>query len=168
METLAAPSGSDLSIPVPGVGKHFEMHPSGPSVNPATRMLPPPSASQDDNSRSHTRRQDQRSAQEEHVNSNSAVNSDEQPHTTLPVVPQEHDQNDASQSSSQVRTPEDVSHSQFDSANSPTRHKRTASGLLKAVDTPNEQRPRAESVSSAGSKAGEVSPYCSCLWCGIH
>ncbi|KAH0427941.1 hypothetical protein KCU90_g7026, partial [Aureobasidium melanogenum] len=38
----------------------------------------------------------------------------------------------------------------------PTRHKRTASGLLKAVDTPNEQRPRAESVSSAGSKAGEV------------
>lgn len=168
METLTASSGSDLSIPVPGVGKHFEMHPSGLSVNPATRMLPPTAASQDDNSRSHTRRQDQTSAQEEHVNSNSAVIPDKQLQITLPVVPQEHDQNDASQSSSQVRTPEDVSHSQFDSVNSPTRHKRTASGLLKAVDTPNEQRPRAESVSSAGSKAGEVSPCRSCLWCDIH
>jgi hypothetical protein len=168
METLTAPSRSDLSIPVPGVGKHFEMHPSGPSVNPATRMLPPPSASQDDNSRSHTRREDQQSAQEKHTNSTSLTVPDEQSHQTIPVVPQEHDQNDASQSSSQVRTPEDASHSQFDSVNSPTRHKRTASGLLKAVDAPNEQRPRAESVSSAGSKAGEVSSCRSCIGCTIH
>ena len=158
METLTAPSRSDLSIPVPGVGKHFEMHPSGPSVNPATRMLPPPSsASQDDSTQSHTRRQDRQFFEGEAVNSSSTLVHEEQPHATVPVIPQEHDQNDASRSSSQVDTPEDASQSHSDSLNSPTRHKRTASGLLKTVDTPNDQRPRAESVSSAGSKAGEVS-----------
>jgi len=167
METLTAPSRSDLSIPVPGVGKHFEMHPSGPSVNPATRMPPPPSASQDDRNRPHTQKENQGSSQEEQHNSTSTLVSDEQSPSSLPSVPQDHDQNDASQSSSRVRTPEDASYSQSDSINSPTRHKRTASGLLKAVDTPNDQRPRAESVSSAGSKAGEVSPCRSCLWCSI-
>jgi hypothetical protein len=157
METLTATSRSDLSIPVPGVGKHFEMHPSGPSVNPATRMPPPTSTIQDDQNRSHTQRPDQQSSQDEEVNSSTSSIPDEQSRPTLPVVPQEQDHSDASQSSSQVRTPEDASQSQPDSISSPTRHKRTASGLLKAVDTPNDQRPRAESVSSAGSKAGEVS-----------
>ncbi|KAG9980225.1 hypothetical protein KCU98_g8292, partial [Aureobasidium melanogenum] len=157
METLTAPSRSDLSIPVPGVGKHFEMHPSGPSVNPATRMPPPPpSNNQDGQDRSHIREQDQQSPQTEDSNSTSNPITGERSHTTTPAVPYEHDQNDASQSSSRVRTPEDASQSQTDTIYSPTRHKRTASGLLKAVDTPNEQRPRAESVSSAGSKAGEV------------
>ncbi|KAH0371380.1 hypothetical protein KCU65_g1929, partial [Aureobasidium melanogenum] len=156
METLTAPSRSDLSIPVPGVGQLFEMHPSGPSVNPATRMPPPPSNNQDSQDRSHTREQSQRSPQSEDSNSTSNPATGERPHTTLPTVPYEHDQNDASQSSSRVRTPEDASQSQTDSIYSPTRHKRTSSGLLKAVDTPNEQRPRTESVSSAGSKAGEV------------
>ncbi|KAG9511936.1 hypothetical protein KCV07_g9807, partial [Aureobasidium melanogenum] len=156
METLTAPSGSDLSIPVPGVGKHFEMHPSGPSVNPATRMPPPPSNNQDAQDRSHIREQDQQSPQSEDRDSTSNPVIGERSHTTIPAVPHEHDQNDASQSSSRVRTPEDASQSQTDTVYSPTRHKRTASGLLKAVDTPNEQRPRAESVSSAGSKAGEV------------
>lgn len=160
METLTAPSRSDLSIPVPGVAKHFEMHPSGPSVNPATRMPPPPpSAIQDDNRQSYTRREDQPSFQREDLNSNSTQYSGEQSPSPLPGVPQGLGQNDASQSSSQARTPEEASYSQLDSVNSPTRHKRTASGLLKAIDTPNDQRPRAESVSSAGSKAGEVSPY---------
>jgi hypothetical protein len=157
METLTAPSRSDLSIPVPGVGKHFEMHPSGPSVNPATRMPPPTSTIQDDKNRPHTQRPDQQSSQDEDINSSTNSIPDEQSRPTLPVVPQEQDQSDASQSSSQVRTPEDASESQPNSINSPTRHKRTASGLLKAVDTPNDPRPRAESVSSAGSKAGEVS-----------
>ncbi|KAH0006443.1 hypothetical protein KCU78_g12307, partial [Aureobasidium melanogenum] len=156
METLTAPSRSDLSIPVPGVGKHFEMHPSGPSVNPATRMPPPPSNNQDGQDRSHIREQDQQSPQSEDSNSTSNQVTGERSHTTIPAIPYEHDQNDASQSSSRVRTPEDASQSQTDTIYSPTRHKRTASGLLKAVDTPNEQRPRAESVSSAGSKAGEV------------
>lgn len=161
METLTAPPRSDLSIPVPGVGKHFEMHPSGPSVNPATRM-PPPSATQDDNSQSYTR--DQQSSQREDLDSRNTLISGERSPSTLPGVPQDHDQNDASQSSSQVPTPEDASQSLPDSITSPTRHKRTASGLLKAIDTPNDQRPRAESVSSAGSKAGEVSSYRSRLW----
>ncbi|KAH0343916.1 hypothetical protein KCU81_g5031, partial [Aureobasidium melanogenum] len=156
METLTAPPRSDLSIPVPGAGKHFEMHPSGPSVNPATRMPPPPSNNQDSQDRSHIREQDRQSTQSEDSNSTSKLATVERSHTILPTVPYEHDQNDASQSSSRVRTPEDASQSQTDSIYSPTRHKRTASGLFKAVDTPNEQRPRAESVSSAGSKAGEV------------
>jgi hypothetical protein len=159
METLTATSRSDLSIPVPGVGKHFEMHPSGPSVNPATRMPPPMTASQDDQNPSHTPRQDQQSSQGEENNLGTNSIPDEKPRPSIPVIPQEQDQSDASQSSSQVRTPEDASQSHLDSVNSPTRHKRTASGLLKAVDTPNDQRPRAESVSSAGSKAGEVSQY---------
>ncbi|CAD0090028.1 unnamed protein product, partial [Aureobasidium vineae] len=156
METLTAPSRPDLSIPVPGVGKHFEMHPSGPSVNPATRMPPPPSTTQDGQDRSHTREQVQQPSQTEDSVSSTQSLSDKQSQSTVPGVPQEHGQNVASQSSSQVRTPEDASQSQTSSINSPTRHKRTASGLLKAVDTPNDQRPRAESVSSAGSKAGEV------------
>lgn len=168
METLSAPSRSDLSITVPGVAKHFEMHPAGPSVNPATRMPPPPSAIQDDNRQSYTRRDDQKSSQREDLNSNSTQSPREQSRSPLPGVPQGHEQNDASQSSSQARTPEEASYSQLDSVNSPTRHKRTASGLLKAIDTPNDQRPRAESVSSAGSKAGEVSQYPSCLCCSIH
>jgi hypothetical protein len=163
METLTAPSRSDLSITIPGAGKHFEMHPSGPSVNSATHM-PPPSANQDGENSPHTRRKDQTSSWEANLNSSSTQAPREPYPSTVPVIPQEHDQNDASQSSSQARTPEDASYSQPDSMNSPTRHKRTASGLLKAVDTPHDQRPRAESVSSAGSKAGEVSPYPSCLW----
>ncbi|CAD0114695.1 unnamed protein product, partial [Aureobasidium uvarum] len=156
METLTVSTRPDLSIPVPGVSKNFEMHPSGPSVNPATRMPPPPSTTQDGQDRSHTREQVQQSSQTEDSVSSTQSLSDKQSQSTVPVVPQEHEQNDASQSSSQVRTPEDASQSQTSSINSPTRHKRTASGLLKAVDTPNDQRPRAESVSSAGSKAGEV------------
>jgi hypothetical protein len=159
METLTATSRSDLSIPVPGVGKHFEMHPSGPSINPATRMPPPMTASQDDKNPSHSPRQDQQSSPDKEINLSSNSIPDEERRPSIPVIPQEQDQSDASQSSSQVRTPEDASQSQLDFINSPTRHKRTASGLLKAVDTPNDQRPRAESVSSAGSKAGEVSPY---------
>jgi hypothetical protein len=157
METLTATSRSDLSIPVPGVGKHFEMHPSGPSVNPATRMPPPTSAIQDDKDRPHTQSQDQQSSQDKEINSITNPTPTEKRRPSISVVLQEQDQSDALQSSSQVRTPEDASQSQLDSINSPTRHKRTASGLLKAVDTPNDQRPRAESVSSAGSKAGEVS-----------
>lgn len=160
METLTAPSRSDLSIPVPGVGKHFEMHPSGPSVNPATRMPPPSSSNQDGHDRSLIREQGQRSPSNEDSTSVHNPETGEQPLSTLSTVSYEHDQNDASQSNSRVRTPEEASQSQTDSIYSPTRHKRTASGLLKAVDTPHEQRPRAESVSSAGSKAGEVSQCC--------
>ncbi|KAK6004364.1 hypothetical protein QM012_008226 [Aureobasidium pullulans] len=156
METLTASSRPDPSIPVPGVGKHFEMHPSGPSVIPATRMPPPSSSNHDGHDRAPTREYDQPTLQsKEHVPTSNSVAA-EQSHTTSSTVSNEHDENDASQSSSRVRTPEHASQSQTDSIYSPTRHKRTASGLLKAVDTPNEQRPRAESVSSAGSKAGEV------------
>ncbi|KAI4717408.1 Metallo-dependent hydrolase [Aureobasidium sp. EXF-10727] len=145
-----------LSIPVPGVAKHFEMHPSGPSVNPATRMPPPPSTAQDEQGRSHIRETVQQlNKGEDPVSSTQSV-PDKHSQSTVPGVPQDHDQNDASQSSSQVRTPEDASQSQTSSISSPTRHKRTASGILKAVDSHNDQRPRAESVSSAGSKAGEV------------
>lgn len=168
METLTAPSRSELSIPVPGVAKHFEMHPSGPSVNPATRMPPPPSTSQDDRIRPHTGREYQDHSQRENFDPIDTLVPREQSPSTLPVVPQDHEQNDASQSSSQARTPEEASYSQLDPINSPTRHKRTASGLLKAIDTPNDQRPRAESVSSAGSKAGEVRPYLSCLRYSVH
>ena len=159
METLTATSRSDLSIPVPGVGKHFEMHPSGPSasaLNPATRMPPPPSVNQVDKEQSHPQGQQSQASQDEGVAAPTGIATGDTSQFTSPGVPQDHDENDASQSSSRLRTPEDRSQSQTNSMSSPTRHKRTANGLLKVVDTPGDQRPRAESVSSSGSKAGEV------------
>ncbi|THW23124.1 hypothetical protein D6D24_00735 [Aureobasidium pullulans] len=135
------------------------MHPSGPSasaLNPATRMPPPPSVNQVDKERSHVQGQQLLASQDEGIAPPTSIATGDTSQSTSPGVPQDHDENDASQSSSRLRTPEDRSQSQTDSMSSPTRHKRTANGLLKVVDTPGEQRPRAESVSSSGSKAGEV------------
>jgi hypothetical protein len=139
METLTPSSRSELTIPVPGVGKHFEMHPSGPSASvPVTRMThnhnhdKEPLSSQERVSLS---------SQSDETGSSVGLVSSLDSHPTSPTHPQEPER----------------PHSQSDMTSSPTRHKRTASGLLKVVDTPTHQRPRAESVSSSGSKAGEVS-----------
>lgn len=160
METLTtAHAQGQLGIPVPGVDKDFEMHPSGPSaVNPATRMPPPLPVKPADHEQSQSQEKEVASLQAEAVGFGSRVSPGvESLHPTSPSISQTQVQDDASQPEPRLGSPEDQSNSQTEPKTTPARHKRTASGILKAVDTPSDVRPRAESVSSSGSKAGEVS-----------
>lgn len=155
METLAAHSPPDIRIPAAGVAKHLEMLPPKPSasaaIHPATRIN---SVILDDTQQPPTRTEHSFQAA---ATSNLSPYASSSYHSTPPADPQDGNVgHDASRLDTRVHTPEPQSYSQTSLKDSPARHKRTASGLLKPVDTPAEVRPRAESVSSSGSKAGEV------------